>query len=360
MFLAKEADWNTEYAIAEPYNYSDIVDSNLWRNNTNRAERAAALQIPVEVMQKMTTEALFRSVLDYPFLFSMTAANTLREGFISIYNEFSGLAVLALRKDIGSVLVREYGNIVKSSDRRDTIMLEVLLVQPEILINLASHELRMILDIAVNNTIEMESEDVPVMWFINTFFKALSELPESPIWNVIDVEDNIPLREQEKNGGSGTSSVPTPKNTSVTVKLWTSGDKDYTDLGQLGEDTIAYIKTYVKTNHPTAVQKDEPTMKYNCHSYGWDGSHPRHALHWMDDPSAYMSDKSYSKVTGIPPSIAVGDRAYWGSSSNTHTAIIRTIIAGVVVVESKWGGWGLYSHNINDSIYGTNVSSYWR
>lgn len=89
--------------------------------------------------------------------------------------------------------------------------------------------------------------------------------------------------------------------------------------------------------------------RYNCHSYAWYVASNSNQ-YWMDDPSPYMSDGSYSK-TSSPSS---NKRIYY---NGTHSGIM----IDSTKVKSKWGNMGVFNHHINSvpSDYDTQNITYW-
>lgn len=101
------------------------------------------------------------------------------------------------------------------------------------------------------------------------------------------------------------------------------------------------------------------TYLYNCHSYAW-YSQSASNNYWINDPSPYYTDGSYYEVTSpqVGDIICYFDNMGTTSTSddqNRHSGIVTEILSGVsngecgnsdlVMVTSKWGQAGLYSHN---------------
>lgn len=101
------------------------------------------------------------------------------------------------------------------------------------------------------------------------------------------------------------------------------------------------------------------TYRFNCHSYAWYSQDTTSNRYWMENPSLYYRDGSYYEVT----TPAIGDIICYidnggtpnntADDSNLHSGIIVSILtgsssqnlAGIYIVESKWGSAGLYRHN---------------
>ncbi|MDE7385122.1 MAG: CHAP domain-containing protein [Anaeroplasmataceae bacterium] len=115
------------------------------------------------------------------------------------------------------------------------------------------------------------------------------------------------------------------------------------------------------------AEKLRPASKlYNCHSYAW-YSQSESNPYWMDNPSAYYLDGSYTEVS----SPKVGDIiCYFNNAGTTnttsddinlHSGIVTEILIGttnnvcgnsnLVMVTSKWGSYGLYRHRGDECLY---------
>lgn len=74
-------------------------------------ELTQMLQIPEDILAKLTTEELVKVVVDYPYLSDMFYYNTLKAGIDEISVSFNGLGELLKREDAGICLVEYYKNI---------------------------------------------------------------------------------------------------------------------------------------------------------------------------------------------------------------------------------------------------------
>ena len=138
------------------------------------------------------------------------------------------------------------------------------------------------------------------------------------------------------------STVKTPKGTKVDTHKY----KD-----DLSKKEIEQANEWVKSMFPNVKKLREPTLKYNCHSYAWYSTATSND-HWMNNPSQYWTDKSYSQYansTGAKPSnVTVNSKVvYWDKSELLHSAIVTS----ETKFTSKWGRGGLYEHLPTDCPY---------
>ena len=85
--------------IDTPYVYPLQPNTPEWKAIISRKDRAAACQIPADILPAMTTRALAETVLNYPFLSDMYAWNTTSIGFHVLLEDFNGLRELVSRSD---------------------------------------------------------------------------------------------------------------------------------------------------------------------------------------------------------------------------------------------------------------------
>lgn len=101
--------------IQTPYQYPIVPGTEAWENFESRPEMVAACQIPQDILERLSTDALLQTILDYPFLSEMTMFYRTSEeceqelGFWHIANSFNGLQELLNRGDALSTL-EQYGS----------------------------------------------------------------------------------------------------------------------------------------------------------------------------------------------------------------------------------------------------------
>lgn len=146
--------------------------------------------------------------------------------------------------------------------------------------------------------------------------------------------------------------VSTPEGTSVLV---------YIHGEELTTAKIAEFDAYVTTYYPNATLLRSATTNYNCHSYAW---YSRLATnkYWMNDPSAYMSDGSYTQIVLLPAIVSLNTIVYYNNSD--HSAVVTTAgppgaLGSLIKVTSKWGSYGLVQHNVSYSPYTYSGFTLW-
>ncbi len=134
----------------------------------------------------------------------------------------------------------------------------------------------------------------------------------------------------------------------------------YHVLGDDDQDYVNMWNTYFDSTYPNATRLSTATIKYNCHSYAWYSRDVDNNEYWINEPDMFYQDFSYCSVS----TPQVGDIICYfddmGTSDvsddfNVHSGIVTAVLSGtsnnlcgnsdLVTVTSKWGPYGLYSHN---------------
>jgi hypothetical protein len=253
-----------------------------------------------------------------------------------ISGQFNGLKVLLNREDLKEKLVSSYMDsanmIIKGTTQVDIKerfkhkYRESLLSYPKVFNNLCKEEIDEIVIKSQKASDIIDSRSITVEQ-VNTFGLAKSI-------SLSDVGDVIKI-----------GKAYTPKNSEVTVferEDMTTDDKEY--LNELMDST-----------YPNATRLRSATLKYNCHSYAWYSTSSSNTW-WMNDPSKYMSDRSYKKLS----SPVTGLKIFYPMPNNEHSGIISSVNGEDVTVTSKWGAYGLYSHSEDDCPYASvYLNTYW-
>ncbi len=104
VFAAEAAAEEAEEVITEAYEYKAVPGSKEWESLYEPEEKLAACYVPPEAMEKMTTEALVETVLNYPLLADMYAYNSIEIGIQVVSTYFGGIKELMARQDAEEVL----------------------------------------------------------------------------------------------------------------------------------------------------------------------------------------------------------------------------------------------------------------
>lgn len=312
---------------SEPYKYTITPDSKDWANYKTY-ELTELTNIPDSIVADMDTATLVSTVIDYPFLGDIYAFESTDIGIQVVSERFSGLKELLGRSDAGNNLYIEFSSMKSEVEALNNVdyvdyktvmkhkIMGTLLSQPDIFKQLDQDQVNSI--VGSSSTIS-------------------EELNVTPIY----ADDESPFAAAARYL---TAYVYTPEGSAVQVLI-------------RGEELTSADKTamnnYMATLHPNATRLRTATTNYNCHSYAWYSTSSSN-VYWMNSPSAYMTDGSYTEV-GFTPT-AAGQKMYYPVTGG-HSAIVYTPSSNIwnVQLTSKWGQYGLYRHYYGDDPYGNGA-----
>ena len=176
----------------EPYDYDSIIKSARWRAILARSDRGAELAIPEDIYVNMSTDALLKSVVSYPFLIDITAFNSYREGFMTLFHEreelYHEINELVSRDDFGSVLINEYKDmpIVHPEFEYNIYLelMEILIAQPEVTGGLPESDLYTLAEVAEQKHDEKAAAN-HIYSSSDTFYQAVAENVGSALYSVV-------------------------------------------------------------------------------------------------------------------------------------------------------------------------------
>lgn len=324
------------------YEYPIRPGSPEWAELENHQEMVDACQIPEDELSCMSTEALAQTVLAYPLIADIFAYDNYETGIDIVKTHFNGLSELNTRSDkkihlselmsesasgleenATSKGICEIGNFETYDQLFDAMVLAALVSQtPD------------------NISEQIQPDSANAANAVTNTLVGYLPYPTSYTYvhnNTVLVYNNVAIEVWSDSNGNlyyGTTVSDIPSSYKTTMN---------------NEYQVIYGIT------PTA----NPTVKYNCHSYAWYSQSTSNS-YWMDDPSLYLTDGSYTEV-GKLQTIA-GDRmVYYNSNTDiydqiTHSAIISSYTdypksKRTFVVNSKWGAYGLYQHSWDNCPY---------
>ena len=143
----KDLDWHIFHSL----NWKDYIDfkSEEWKSMSIE-EKKSLFQIPIEELQKMTTDELIEASVDCFFSRRIGKFSNMDSYYKEIYNSFNGFRELIKRKDIGRKIIDYYRNLDPTirtlsksglKMKKQIQILEFLIVYPEILVQLKQDEL---------------------------------------------------------------------------------------------------------------------------------------------------------------------------------------------------------------------------
>jgi len=316
----------------------------------NHSQKINACKIDKQVLDKMPTAKLIDMVLEYPILIDIFSYDSLQTGFEIVSTYCDPLVELKERNDAGTYLLDTYKNedvssafkninsVTENNNFLKMCVTEILLAQPEINEDFSVSE-KLELDKEINKKNQEKGNDERFGLSKNIYYQV--ELTTSSNFVGSSFSSKI-------------ASISTAAATQITYSvsllpvLTPNGtyiyplraDNDYTSTEKTALNN-QYISAY-----PNATYISTSTAKYNCHSYAWHSTSPDN-ISWINDPSPYWSDGSYTYV-GTSPT-ANGQKVYYDRSGTEHSGIVTDYSNKKIT--SKWGQGPVMLHNEKDCPY---------
>ena len=272
--------------VDEPYCYPLTPGTEEWKNTPIETlyERSA---VPSGLAETMTTRALLRTVLDYPFIVNIYAWDTPQQGIDKMRSRFEPLDIFLNRTDALTEVQLFLDGIDSEEDETE-------------------------------NTIE---------------YYIAGQIKKFILVNMLRYEID-PVT------GAVVAYVYTPQNNAVRVLYATT----YANHGTTASEAASATSYFAVIYNATVVSPAD--SEYNCHSYAWYSTSSLNP-YWMDNPNKYMTDGSYSGVS----SPAIGDKiTYKIGNTLDHSGII-TGTGSTIYVTSKWGCAGVLRHTLTNNLY---------
>ena len=326
------------------YPISPTRTPEIWSLFESHSEMIVACEIPEKILTNLTTQQLIKTCLDYPLAGDMLFYNDYLTGFEIVKNHHNGLTELYSREDLSANLVMFYDGLSADCEKNQ---LSSSLMQQLFSFTMTKY--------AIDNNLITPADAQKILEQCENILSLLAtESDNYKFFEQLSNELELKLRDVEavdyRTTGDayiiadGTiywfeyTTVETPQGTTV---------NGYYYLSDLITSTKTLLQEEMTRIYPNATVLADPTLYYNCHSYAWHSASTSNHV-WIDDPSAYMTDGSYTHIgtiaTGLPyPSGAVrGNRAFYDNidDSYNHSAVIYNS----TLYTSKWGMGPLTRH----------------
>lgn len=257
--------------------------------------------------------------------------------------DFNALSELFSREDAPELLIQMYSNVnipeaaTNYEERTRMNGIEVLLGSNQIIEKMSDSQIDEMAKVAIKKYKEKKAVLKGFSGSSLSFFKSL-DMPAQEQMNLFNSLEEVDEFSILFSATGVYEYVKTPNGTNVLV---------YKEPNTFDGQEISYWNQWVKTNHPNTTLIASASTAYNCHSYAWyqrSYSNP----YWMGDPSAYMTDGSY---TAVSDSIRQNDKIYYNGE---HSGIVYTANNTTLtnsIIESKWGELGVVRHKVYDCPY---------
>ncbi|MCR5767825.1 MAG: hypothetical protein K6G45_04965 [Lachnospiraceae bacterium] len=306
----------SERSINVPYEYKCVPGTEAWNKCSTHDERCRMNDISDSDLELLTTNALVRTIANYPFLLDLLTGASYTVAYDACKDVWNFLRILEKRDD---AFLELYNVLLDPKS-------EFTLTQVKCLTIIMTHG-HFIMD---DYQLKLKDRYIKNM-------KSFTELQNRSLV------------------------YPTTPSGNDVTHWWCRYDQ--LDL------TPGEIQTYkdeIKTIY--GIFPIQPaSRKYNCHSYAWHSTDYTNNKWWIDYPDDYLDDPYYSFNNGA---IQSGNKVVYRTSISSSTYLHSGIVNGVgsgsgstpnITITSKWGECGLYVHNIYNcpEYYGRHCDFYY-
>ena len=340
-------------ADGQEFDYPVKPESEEWKVLDTHEKMVEVCTIPDEVIQQMSTYELLEIVMDYPLLSDLYCYNTYEQGLYALVSEFNGLRELLKRSDGISEILEYYENykIPKNPATPEKVIEELKDVNDyefdeKLTEVIGNNEESTALQMDFRTIANVELAELLLV--NNSIYVSCDEEQKSNIVDIISDKYNDKLQ----------SNLFTGKENLVYEAAEEAGNTD--NIYSYNGDTWAKaLDAEIKKEYPDATLIRSSDNRYNCHSYAWYKQSTGN-VYWMNNPSKYISDGSYKKVTN-KNNRGSGNRVVWiQNNSYIHSGYLVSINSnGSYNIRSKWGSAPLMLHKANYSPYDAQTREYY-
>lgn len=315
------------------FSYPFHAGDSEWKKFSDNQERINALQIPQNILKKISTEDLLEICLDFPFLVEILFADDFQTGFESLCELFNGYKELSLRNDLDEVIFMKSKNLSKEVEKISIL----------------------------NNT---ERATFSIKWLfiemlmIQDYFLDKFSTSKEKIISSFEINDKIKKKYANIFGQVNFIPYKLLLKKSKTISIPRSVTNIYTPNGSLLQDTYVYNDTINLYNlsqteylygqvgllYPHAQIISDEDFRYNCHGYAW-----------------YMSGEISPQMVWIGVNNVTTEDVYWTDGSyievteNNAQKISYNELGNHSAIkmdntwyQSKWGASFLVKHYPNE------------
>lgn len=332
-----------KFTDERPIVFLPASDMKSWTDIGPLEKRFAACEVPASRLDRMTTEALLKSMINYPLNYLVFVYNSPKAA-IDIIIENSPLHQEFLsRDDAAEVFVNMYASaemdfcLDKSNYDGDYTRLSYTnalfldhFVGSKVLPGLGEASIKSKLSEAVRT-------------------KLVSRVQNETIFSMFSIE---PLLTIDRVESLGVASISTRASVVSTVIVYTPWGQEITafTMSSTSPAEAAYMENQATSEYPSAIVRGPATWSYNCHSYAWHNQSTDNNVwinSYLSDPSdkqieRYWTNDLYDEVQMNSPDTEI---VYYANGD--HSAI--TLANGNY--QSKWGAWPLMEHSSEDCPY---------
>ena len=297
-----------------PYDYGVVRLSDDWDELTT-SERKTVFNIPQNVTEKLTTQALLKTILNNPYITEIFLYDTLEKG-IEVKDFRFHFTELFSRSDVRQVL-RNYIN--ELSVRLDL-------------------DSRINLDTTLEDFRESEYSLISDYIVCVHLYEYLN--------NIVTPSNNLRygIVQIQTLGGA-----------------WLEGKTNRAWSNVLGGELATSIaEMNYELNYPNSVKLEEKSPLYNCHCYAWHTeyfSYDKYIWIESEDAQTYLNDSCCSLI----PRVTSGCKVVYfdpDGEEMLHSGSVVSVSGNNIYVISKMGNCGVYRHLLRDCSYYEDSEGY--
>lgn len=336
----------------DPIVFLPATNMKAWTNIGPLEERFATCKVPSTRLASMTTEALVKSMMNYPLNYLVFVYNDPQMA-INLIIENSPLHQEFLsRQDAAEVFVDMYARvemdmrIEKGNYDGDYTSL--------------SYTNTMFMDYFVGSDVLMGLDKVTIRQKLADAVsrKLLSRLQDTERFSMFSIEPLLAIDETES---LGIASFETRAHVTSTVTVYTPWGQPITafTMSSTSSTEAAQMENQARLEYPSAIVRGPATWSYNCHSYAWHNSSTENDVwinSYLSDPSDLQLEKYWENDLYIESAVLTPDVEKVFYSNGDHSAIL--LPNGNY--QSKWGAWPLMEHALHDCPYNSTQIQYFK
>ena len=339
-----------EYTVQtdEPYVFLAEKDFTAWTDIIGLENRFKACEVPETVLSSMTTEALVRTVINYPLNYIIFAYDNPLDAVNTIVENSPLHQELLLRPDAIEILGDCYARLRPSisitqdlaENRYDTIPLESDCFLGYFLSYILSSES---FDNFGTETVSALQMKKHILERESELYGEISLVPVAGVLSVLN---------SGRSEVTGQNGLRTPN----TVQVYTPFLQELVGEihTELSPELIAYMDNLAQTQHPNATMLGHSSARYNSHSYAW---------HLNSTSNTVWLERNYGASTQL--------NKYWVNDLYTvcvssegqkvsYDASDSALICSNGKHRSKWGQYPLMEHAPTDCPYSTYSPNYYK
>jgi hypothetical protein len=138
---------------SDSYNYPIYPGTKEWENLSTSEEMSNACQIPTNILENMSTQAVIQAIWEYPLLFLVFQRYVLQTDFEALFSQNNAYIELSKRKDAGIALFNRLvlADPLTKGATQESQVLELLISQTVFLSQLNNDQKKKIVEITLTN-----------------------------------------------------------------------------------------------------------------------------------------------------------------------------------------------------------------